>query len=263
MRATRPSSSSSFYIISTDEECDPEYFTNCVYEKVEYPIRVNAPVKGHFRVEGQIIIVVPDFYGASPMRLHREVEVCKSCTCCPMTYPAFLQPMQPLYLSLWNRRSATMATSDLSKCLTETSIKEKQRFHLFNRVLDTNVSKKVTENLLVSGIDGDQTFQRLCSCIVLASDDVCWSNVPAPCIHENTLYRVRVDHSVKGYLRVTSGRMEIVSDFGQASCLLLFKVQDGGDGSRLVLATTKEGEPFVLQNPEKDSIQQFFDLMRP
>ncbi|KAK3838919.1 MAG: hypothetical protein J3R72DRAFT_448198 [Linnemannia gamsii] len=56
-------------IVSTDAECNPPYPTNCVYDNVEYRFRVNGPVKGYLRVDGNEVIIVPNFSDASGLNL--------------------------------------------------------------------------------------------------------------------------------------------------------------------------------------------------
>lgn len=61
-----------FCIVGSEGECDPDYKTNCIYQNVQYRFRVFGPVKGYLRVDGDIILVVPNFWDASPMTLFKE-----------------------------------------------------------------------------------------------------------------------------------------------------------------------------------------------
>ncbi|KAG0331389.1 hypothetical protein BG000_010962 [Podila horticola] len=56
-------------VVSTDGECNPPYPTNCIYENVDYRFRVNSPIQGYLRVVGNEVVIVPDFFQASPLTL--------------------------------------------------------------------------------------------------------------------------------------------------------------------------------------------------
>jgi hypothetical protein len=59
-------------IVSSDMECMPGMPSNCIYQNVEYRFRVQGPMEGYLRVDGPIIEIVQDWYGASPLTLYKE-----------------------------------------------------------------------------------------------------------------------------------------------------------------------------------------------
>ncbi|KAG0365421.1 hypothetical protein BGX24_004159 [Mortierella sp. AD032] len=62
-------------IVSSEAECNPPFPTHCVYDNVEYRIRVNGPVQGYFRVVGNGVVIVPDFLDASGLNLQQIATV--------------------------------------------------------------------------------------------------------------------------------------------------------------------------------------------
>ncbi|KAF9307631.1 hypothetical protein BG003_000429 [Podila horticola] len=149
-------------------------------------------------------------------------------------------------------------------------IKEYNPLQLFSYDLDNYVSKKAGNNQMLGGLTGDKSFQQVQLCVV-SSDRACTSAaMPTACIYQNAQYRVCVQGPAKGYFRVIGGRVDIVEHYDHASILNLFKDDDwglrigyvNGLGAQYVLATTKKGEPIVLESLKKDSIQQFFDLVK-
>lgn len=59
-------------IVSTNGECNPPFPTSCIYENVQYRIKVNGPQKGYLRVEGDQIRIVEHFHDASELNLNKE-----------------------------------------------------------------------------------------------------------------------------------------------------------------------------------------------
>ncbi|KAG0235701.1 hypothetical protein BGW41_000703 [Actinomortierella wolfii] len=65
--------------VSSDEPCDPSSKTNCIYNYVDYFIRVEAPFQGYLSVimnsvYGDVILADSDFDNASKFHFYREVR---------------------------------------------------------------------------------------------------------------------------------------------------------------------------------------------
>ncbi|KAG0268718.1 hypothetical protein BGZ95_002339 [Linnemannia exigua] len=58
-----------FCVVSSEGECNPPFATHCIYENVEYRVRVNGPIKGYLRVIGGEVIIVPNFLEATGLNL--------------------------------------------------------------------------------------------------------------------------------------------------------------------------------------------------
>ncbi|KAF9195671.1 hypothetical protein BGZ50_003841 [Haplosporangium sp. Z 11] len=59
-------------IVSSDYGCNANIPSNCIYENVEYRIRVQEPVQGYLRIAGELIEIVEDFHDASGLNLYKE-----------------------------------------------------------------------------------------------------------------------------------------------------------------------------------------------
>ncbi|KAG0353176.1 hypothetical protein BG005_007497, partial [Podila minutissima] len=57
---------------------------------------------------------------------------------------------------------------DKQRCVPEVFIKEYRPFVLVSYKLDSSVSRELDDNLLVGGVDGDKSFQRLEFCFASA-----------------------------------------------------------------------------------------------
>ncbi|KAF8984704.1 hypothetical protein BGZ52_012293 [Haplosporangium bisporale] len=60
-----------FCIVSSDGKCNPDFPTNCIYENVEYRIKVNGPVKGYLQADDDVVTIQPRFEDASALSLSR------------------------------------------------------------------------------------------------------------------------------------------------------------------------------------------------
>jgi len=61
-----------FCIVSSDRECSETIPANCIYENVEYRFRVNGPVKGYLKIDGDLLEVVSSFKEASGLNLYKK-----------------------------------------------------------------------------------------------------------------------------------------------------------------------------------------------
>ncbi|CAO3565474.1 unnamed protein product [Mortierella alpina] len=61
-----------FCIVSSDHECSKTMHSNCIYENVEYRFRVNGPIKGYLKIDGNLLEVVPSFKEASGLNLYKK-----------------------------------------------------------------------------------------------------------------------------------------------------------------------------------------------
>lgn len=157
-----------------------------------------------------------------------------------------------------------------NRCIPETLVKEYQAFELKSFALKSLVSREPSNNLLVGGLRGNKNLQQLQFCIV-STDLECNPPFPTDCIRENVEYRFRVNGPIKGYLHVDGRVIRIVDDFHAASGLNLYKEAGWGlrishiiqGGSLSVFATTQPGSPIVLDRPEMNNPNQWFELLRP
>lgn len=60
-----------FCIVSTDGECNPGFRTDCIYEYVEYRIKVNGPVEGYLQADDDVVTIQPSFEDASALSLFK------------------------------------------------------------------------------------------------------------------------------------------------------------------------------------------------
>ncbi|KAG0093055.1 hypothetical protein BGZ93_009885 [Podila epicladia] len=157
---------------------------------------------------------------------------------------------------------------DKQRCVPEVFIKEYRPFVLVSYKLDSSVSRELDENLLVGGVDGDKSFQRLEFCFA-STEYGCSSSVQSSCIYPHVEYRMRVHSPIEGYLRIKDGMfLEIVEDFEKGSVLGLYKelgwglriAHRGEDGVRTVLAVDKPGKPAVMEPIESNAPRQWFEL---
>ncbi|KAG0343302.1 hypothetical protein BG000_000021 [Podila horticola] len=159
-----------------------------------------------------------------------------------------------------------------AQCLPDTSITEYQKFQLWSRELQTYVSRRTDRDRVVGGVNDDKNLQQLEFCVVL-TDSECEPILPANCILENVDYRLRVSGTARAYLQVDGHYVRIVDSFEKASPLSL---SNDGFGLRIfhfdtegevnVLATSKyteEGQPVVLEYPQRKRQRQRFDLVDP
>ncbi|KAG0250211.1 hypothetical protein BG011_008577, partial [Mortierella polycephala] len=59
-------------IVSSDYGCDAHIPSNCIYQNVEYRIRVQEPIQGYLRIVDDRIEIVENFHGASGLNLYKE-----------------------------------------------------------------------------------------------------------------------------------------------------------------------------------------------
>ncbi|KAF8982375.1 hypothetical protein BGZ52_001918 [Haplosporangium bisporale] len=160
-----------------------------------------------------------------------------------------------------------------AQCLRDSSINEYQSFKLWSRELQTYLSGKSTSDRLVGGVNGDKNLEQIEFCAV-SSDDECDSILVTGCILEDLEYRLRISRGpLDGYLRVDGHYVRIVSHFEDAS---LLSFNNDGFGLRIfhshkddevnVLATSKyteNGQPVVLEYPQRKRQRQRFDIVSP
>ncbi|KAG0084863.1 hypothetical protein BGZ93_000953 [Podila epicladia] len=159
-----------------------------------------------------------------------------------------------------------------AQCLPDISITEYQKFQLWSRELQSYVSKKMYGDRVVGGVYGDKNLQQLDFCVVLY-DSECEPILPANCILEDVDYYLRVSNPIKGYLQVDGHYVKIVDSFEEASPLSLSNDGSGlrishydNDGEVNVLATSKfneNGQPVVLEYPQRKRQRQRFDIVEP
>ncbi|KAG0343834.1 hypothetical protein BG004_004969, partial [Podila humilis] len=155
-----------FCIVSTDGPCNPPYPTNCIYQNVEYRIKVNGPVQGYLRVAFGSVIVVPNFEDASGLNLYKEegwglriahllpggqrlvFETTEK------GYPIRLNNPVKDRANQWfslERTQDVMSVSNDNQCVPEVNVKEYRPFLLKSSNLNTLVSKPVDNDLIVGG----------------------------------------------------------------------------------------------------------------
>ncbi|KAF9105731.1 hypothetical protein BGX27_009485 [Mortierella sp. AM989] len=59
-------------IVSSDHGCDKDIAASCIYEHVDYRIRVHRPMKGYLKVRGVNIEIVEDFHEGSGLHMFKE-----------------------------------------------------------------------------------------------------------------------------------------------------------------------------------------------
>ncbi|KFH65882.1 hypothetical protein MVEG_07985 [Podila verticillata NRRL 6337] len=274
-----------FCIVSSDRHhCDSIWGTACILENVDYRIRVKGRDKAYLRVDGHYVDVVSSFEDASPLSLsndnglgvriaHQYEDGDKNVFATSVAF----EEGKPIVLEYpqKNRKrqrfeiiepSKGMKTVDNIKCIPQISIKEYEAFELYSYNLDSFVSKKFNQDVLVGGIFGSKLLQQLQFCIV-STDTECNPAYPTNCIYENTQYRYRVHGPEKGYLRVQNGLVRIVPDFEDGTLLTMLWDENRGvriakrnKGSVSVLATTRPGEHLTLEGENKPTDSQFFAL---
>ncbi|KAG0331391.1 hypothetical protein BG000_010964 [Podila horticola] len=274
-----------FCIVGSEGECNPDYKTNCIYQNVQYRFRVFGPVKGYLRVDGDIILVVPNFWDASPMTLFKEAgsglrieyqmpdHTRFVLTTRAPGEPLTLEPPQKNSGRQWFDLKRTQRINEIesfnrNQCVPETTIREYHPFLLKSSNLDTYVSKEREEDTLVGGVANNKNFQQLRLCIV-SSDYGCSTEIQSACIYQNVEYRFRVDGPVKGYLHIEGNQIRIVDDFQEASRLNLYKEAGWGlriahmrhDGSRIVFSAKKQGQPITLEEPVTNAARQWFQIV--
>ncbi|KAF9370921.1 hypothetical protein CPB97_002374, partial [Podila verticillata] len=274
-----------FCIVSSDRHhCDSIWGTACILENVDYRIRVKGHDKAYLRVDGHYVDIVSSFEDASPLSLSNDNELgvriahkYKDGDKNVFATSSAFEEGKPIVLeySQKNRKRQrfeiiesrkAMKIVDNIKCIPQIHIKEYEAFELYSYSLDSFVSKKFNQHVLVGGIFGNKLLQQLQFCIV-STDTECNPAYPTNCIYENTQYRYRVHGPEKGYLRVQDGLILIVPDFEDGT--LLSMLWDENRGIRIakqnkrsvsVLATTSPGAPLTLEGENKPTDSQFFAL---
>ncbi|KAF9378781.1 hypothetical protein CPB97_009325 [Podila verticillata] len=273
-----------FCIVSTDGECNPSYPTNCIYENVEYRFKVNGPQKGYLHVENNEIRIVEHFHAASGLNLYKEsgwglriqhvmntglrIVFATTSPGHPLTLEPPMQGNANQWFELRSDMDRQVESFGDNHCVPETSIREYHPFQLKSSNLNTQVSKELDGDMLVGGVNGNKNFQQLEMCIV-SSDYGCSSTIQSACIYQNVEYKFRVNSPTKGYLRIVDNEVKIVKTFEEASSLNLYKEPGWGlriahmknDGTRIVFAAKKQGEPITLEAPVTNAARQWFQIM--
>ncbi|KAG0343833.1 hypothetical protein BG004_004968 [Podila humilis] len=272
-------------IVSAPGPCNPPFPTNCIYQNVEYRIKVNGPLQGYLRVVGGDVIIVPDFLGASGLNLYKEAgwglriahllpdgqRLVFETTGqgYPITLNVPVKDKAAQWFSL-EKSQEVMSVLDDNQCVPEVSVKEYRPFLLKSSNLNTLVSKEAQCDLIVGGPKkSNKNFQQLELCVV-SSDYGCSTEIKSNCIYQDIPYRIRVNSPVEGYLRITEqNTVEIVHSFAEASRLNLYKEKGWGlriahlkdDGTRIVFSATKESYPIVLEEAVTNAARQWFTLI--
>ncbi|KAF9379581.1 hypothetical protein CPC16_010692 [Podila verticillata] len=274
-----------FCIVSTDRECNPTFPTDCIRENVEYRFRVNGPMKGYLHIDGHVIRIVEDFHAASGLNLYKEagwgLRISHFNRDGSRSVFATTQPGSPIILehpemnnpNQWFGLLPPYEMNEVesfgdNQCVPETSIREYHPFQLKSSNLNTQVSKERDEDILVGGVNGNKNFQQLEMCIA-SSDLGCSSTIKSACIYQNVEYKFRVNSPTKGYLRIEDNEVKIVKKFEDASGLNLYKEAGWGlriahlkkDGTRIVFAAKKQGEPITLEEPVTNAARQWFQII--
>jgi hypothetical protein len=156
-------------------------------------------------------------------------------------------------------------TIDNRKCLPDTYIKESELFLIKHQQFDSFVSLIKGNNVLCTGVKGNQDLQQLEFSVAKYNED----EVSGDCIYEDVEYRFRV-HSptINGFLRVEDGFLVIVPEFKNAGALHFHKPSVQGvrisqvttRGIRAVVAKAPS-MPLVIDHPEFKTADQMFDLV--
>ncbi|KAG0042042.1 hypothetical protein BGZ83_000982 [Gryganskiella cystojenkinii] len=154
-----------------------------------------------------------------------------------------------------------------NKCLPSDSVKEYETFTLKSVNLRTVVSKN-DDNILVGGVAGNNLFQELELCVV-STDAECNPPYPTNCIYENVEYRFRVNHPIKGYLRVVDDEVVIVPNFSQASGLNLHQISGWylrvgykHNGLLQVFSAPRAGNPIVVEEAAFNRQAQYMEIKK-
>ncbi|KAF9308706.1 hypothetical protein BG003_010713, partial [Podila horticola] len=156
-----------------------------------------------------------------------------------------------------------------NECIPDTSIKEYHPFQLWSSLVSSFVSRELSDNVLVAGIDGDKSLQQLEFCVVTA-DQECSTEIQSSCIAENIQYRFRVNGPLEGYLHIEGPFLRIVEGFDEASSLTLQKTT--GKGLRVVHPTSNSfkaltvfhaGGPLLLDRLRTNDARQEFEILQP
>ncbi|KAG0030228.1 hypothetical protein BGZ81_002936 [Podila clonocystis] len=275
-----------FCIVGSEGECNPSKKTKCIYQNVQYRIRVFGPLKGYLRVKEDMVIIVPDFHDASPMNLYKEtgyglrIEHMSSdrTRLVLATHgrgePLTLEQPQKKKDRQWfgfersNGINNEIETLEPNQCVPETTIREYHPFLLKSSNLHTYVSRERDEDTLVGGVANNKNFQQLELCIA-SSDYGCSTDIQSACIYRNVDYRFRVNGPVRGYLHIDGNQIKIVDNFKEASRLNLYKEAGWGlrivhvkhDGSRIAFAAKKQGQPITMEEPVTNASRQWFEII--
>ncbi|KAF9961659.1 hypothetical protein BGZ70_008232, partial [Mortierella alpina] len=224
---------------------------------VEYRFRVNGPVEGYLKIDGDVLKVVSRFEEASGLNLYKEAgwglrvaHVKNGITTVlatngggvPLTMEKFKANDARQWFQIIEAKKADfveesyadfvetysaeedscLVPSTPNQCVPETSIKEYRPFTLLSSKLDTFVSRPFNFPFLVGGVTGSKAFQQLEFCIV-STEHECSKTIDSNCIFENVEYRFRVNGPVEGYLKIDGDLLRVVSSFEEASGLNLYK----------------------------------------
>ncbi|KAG0328291.1 hypothetical protein BG004_002570, partial [Podila humilis] len=245
-----------FCIVSTDGPCNPPFPANCIYQNVEYRIKVNGPVQGYLRVANGIVYIVPDFEEASGLNLYRE--------------------------EAWGLRIAHIDCSG-KRFVFETLGKrrpiEYQVFQLQSKYLRSYLSREIGEDVLVSGDEYDDFYERLDFCFVTDENPCSPSSINATtttitttdCVQKRKEYRIKITRPIQGYLHVTNDGVDIVPTFERATGFRPF-VDVALSGLRIGyfkkgyiradITGIEQGAPVKLARPEQKSPYQVFKVER-
>ncbi|KAG0222208.1 hypothetical protein BGX31_009282 [Mortierella sp. GBA43] len=149
-------------------------------------------------------------------------------------------------------------------CVPGVTVREYHPFYLESVKLESLVSKKPEESLVVGGIRGNKEFQQLEVCAV-SSDYGCDRNIPSNCIYPDVEYRFRVNSPVRGHLKINDNKeLEIVENYSDAPGLNLYRKEGWElrvahrqeDGSRAVISTNGGGRAITLVEQVKNDARQ-------
>ncbi|KAI8349743.1 hypothetical protein B0O80DRAFT_139759 [Mortierella sp. GBAus27b] len=180
--------------------------------------------------------------------------------------PCFPPPLITPSFHLLSNDSYSFATAPerFDGCVPGVTVREYHPFYLESVKLESLVSKKPEESLVVGGIRGNKEFQQLEVCAV-SSDYGCDRNIPSNCIYPDVEYRFRVNSPVRGHLKINDNKeLEIVENYSDAPGLNLYRKEGWElrvahrqeDGSRAVISTNGGGRAITLVEQVKNDARQ-------
>ncbi|KAG0015914.1 hypothetical protein BGZ81_011481 [Podila clonocystis] len=252
---------------------------DCIYEDVDYRFSVTGQISGFLHIENGFITIVPEFDEASPLYFHKSSGQGLRIGQWTLTGPyvvtttelgmplSFQRPQsgnkrQVFELIPSNRVSEK---ESVSECLPDTDVSEGMPFLVKNYALNSVVSIKHGNHILVGGIDGNRNFEEVEFNVRPFNGQMNTGH----CLREDFDYRfeVRVGH-IRGYLQVQHDLLVIVRDSDEASPLYFHK--SSGQGLRIaemtprgprVITNEYSGMPLVFERPESKNVGQVFELI--